>query len=213
MDSDDRQDSLVRAAVDGNRAAFEELAELHRARLASLIPLRLRTHYLHRSLEPDDVFQETLTRAFRSIERFEWRGGDSCFQWLMGIAERVILEAARRHRRDIGLKLERKPQASTPSPSRLVRREERFDRLEKAVEGLSPDHRRVILLSRIDGLQIREIAARMGRSEDATKKLLARALRSLKRSFGDTQSFSLPERRFERVTDLTDPDVGEADAR
>ena len=64
------------------------------------------------------------------------------------------------------------------------------------LSGLSPDHRKAIILSRIEGLKVREIATRMHRSTDAVKKLLARGLLQLKRSFGDTESFHLPDRAF-----------------
>ena len=52
-------------------------------------------------------------------------------------------------------------------------------------------------MSRIDGLRIKEIAERTGRSVDAVKQLLLRGLRSLKRNFGDTESLHLPDRAFE----------------
>ena len=59
------------------------------------------------------------------------------------------------------------------------------------METLSEEHRTVLTLSRIDGLSIAEIAARMQRSESAVKNLLLRAMRQLKRCFGDTESLSL----------------------
>ena len=50
---------------------------------------------------------------------------------------------------------------SGPSPSRHVRRQERFSRLQQAVDRLKPDHRTVILLARIERLRIKEIAERI----------------------------------------------------
>jgi len=55
-------------------------------------------------------------------------------------------------------------------------------------------------MSRIDGLKIREIAARTDRSVDAVKQLILRGLRSLKRHFGDTESLHLPDRTFDSET-------------
>ena len=54
----------------------------------------------------------------------------------------------------------------------------------------------MIILARIERLRIKQIAARMDRSEDATKHLVVRAIRKLKESFGDTESFHLPHRLF-----------------
>ena len=82
------------------------------------------------------------------------------------------------------------------SPSVILRRNERFDRLEKALANLSKDHGEVLRLARIEGLKVKEIAARMKRSPDAVWKLLARATLQLKESFGDTESLHLPDRRF-----------------
>jgi RNA polymerase sigma factor (sigma-70 family) len=79
-----------------------------------------------------------------------------------------------------------------------------LDRLEQAVQALSPDHREVVRLARIEGLQVDEIAKRLGRTPSAVKNLLLRALKELKKSFGDTESFRLPQRppKDEGVADV-----------
>jgi len=79
-----------------------------------------------------------------------------------------------------------------------LRREERFAQLQRALDGLGPEDREVILLARIQGLPLKEIATRMGRSHAAVAQLLSRALRKLKRSFGDTESLHLPDRSLEK---------------
>ena len=77
-----------------------------------------------------------------------------------------------------------------------MRRQERFDRLEAAVKQLAPEYRQVILLCRIEGLTSAEAAERLNRSPAAVRQLLLRALRELKQTFGDTESFNLPDRRL-----------------
>ena len=52
----------------------------------------------------------------------------------------------------------------------------------------------MIELARLDGLPIQEIARRMDRSPNAVSQLLARALKQLRSSFGDTESLGLPDR-------------------
>ena len=71
------------------------------------------------------------------------------------------------------------------SPSREFRREERFARFESAMAALSPEHREVLVLARIEGLNLTEVGERMGRSPNATAKLVGRALDELKKKFGD----------------------------
>jgi RNA polymerase sigma-70 factor (ECF subfamily) len=75
-----------------------------------------------------------------------------------------------------------------------LRREERLQRLEAALRELSPEHREVIVLSRIENLPLAEVAERMERTPVAVSGLLLRALRKLRAAFGETESFALPAR-------------------
>ncbi|MBI4601615.1 MAG: RNA polymerase sigma factor [Planctomycetes bacterium] len=187
---------LVSAARDGDRAAFEALVARHRGRIRALVASRLEA-WLALGADADDVYQETLLRALKSIARLEWRGEGSFLRWLGGIADNVILELSRKRARERQVALDgldvRVP-AADASPSRALRREERLERLEGSLASLSPDHRRVIVLTRIEGLTFEEAAQRMGRSADAVKQLLYRALKELKEAFGDTESLHLPDR-------------------
>ena len=65
-------------------------------------------------------------------------------------------------------------------------------RLETALAGLRPDYREVIILARIREPPIKEIARTTGRTPEAVSMLLLRALRQLKKYFGNTDSFTLP---------------------
>jgi DNA-directed RNA polymerase specialized sigma24 family protein len=57
-------------------------------------------------------------------------------------------------------------------------------------------------MARIERLSIGQIAERMGRSPDAVKQLLSRALKQLRQSFGNTESLHLPtDRRLGSETD------------
>jgi RNA polymerase sigma factor (sigma-70 family) len=87
--------------------------------------------------------------------------------------------------------------AQDPTASQILRRGDRFDRLRDALDKVSPDYRQALILSRIEGLTMKEIAGRMGRSPNSVKHLIARALRELKERFGDTDSFHLENRHLE----------------
>ena len=193
MASRETTQALIARARQGDRHAFDELAERHRARLLAFIRTRLGED-LRRHAEPEDILQEAYLKGFKSLDRFEWRGERSFFAWLATIAEYVIRELGRSYKLP-AVPLDREPVDQAPSPSRAARREERFMKLEDAVAGLSEDHRSVIRLSRIEGLDISEIASRMDRSPGAVRHLLLRALQKLRESFGDeTQSLGLPQR-------------------
>jgi len=151
---------------------------------------------LQGQLEPEDIVQEAFAKAFQVIRNLKWQGEKAFFNWLRSIAKNLILSASKKNNR-VPLRLTCDIPADATSPSKRLRREERFERFQKALNALSEDHRRVILLVRIEGLGIEEIASRMGRSPNAVKKLLARALRELKKAFGETESFELPGRRLD----------------
>ena len=193
---------LLRQAKAGDRGAFEKLIDEYRTRLGSMIFFRLGAG-LRSKTEVDDVVQETLLRALQSLERFELKGPDSFFGWLRSIAEHVILEVAGREKRRGTAHLDTDVAvADDTAPSRALRREERFGRLQEAIRSLSPDYRRVILLAKVERRPIKDIAVEMDRSPDAVSNLLARALSKLKEQFGDTESLHLPDR-------LLDEDPGQ----
>ncbi len=193
MAPNDRVHTLLTEAQRGSNEAFDELVAVFETRIDSVITVRLGQR-LKGQIEVEDIRQDTLLRAFRSIGQFRWQGEDSLMRWLGGIAEHVILYQKERLDRRAGVPLDRDLAADEITASRGLQREERFDRLKKAIDTLSPDHRQVILLARVERLPAREIARRMDRSTAAVAQLLSRALKSLRDSFGHTESLSLPDR-------------------
>ncbi len=198
---------LVQKAREGDAEAFGCLLERHRQRLESLVHIRLGPR-LRARLEIDDIVQETSLGAFRSIGSFTWQGEESFFRWLSRIAENTIrnqirrLDALKRAGEEAALDGSTPEKTATTrqdipdpnqvSPLRNLLRQERFERLEKALSSLSPAHREVIILARLECLPVREIAQRMSRTETAVPMLLLRALRELKVAFGTTGSLGLP---------------------
>ena len=183
---------LVRDAKAGLPSAQEELINRHRVRLADYVQARVGSH-LKTRIELEDVLQETFASAFRSLSDFEWQGEGSFLRWLKGVASNEILRLAKRERRRDFISIEPSELPSdSSSPSRGVRREERFDRLERALNSLSPEHREVIVLARIKGMRLAEVAKQTGRTPNAVAQLLGRGLAKLKEAFGDTESLSLP---------------------
>jgi len=185
--------SLTERAKNGDRAAFDELVRRSGGHLRSAIEKDM-GEALRQKVEVDDIVQETLVQALQSISKFEATHEGSFQQWLLGIARHVVLRAATRTRSAEALELDSELDGKDETPSRALRREERFARLDEALKSLSPEHQQVIRLSRIEGLKVKEIATRMSRSPDAVMKLLSRALEKLKTSFGHTDSLSLPSR-------------------
>ena len=203
MKEQDHIQGLVDRAKAGDEAAFEAAVRTYRDRLDNLLRSRIGVK-LRGQVDPEDILQETLLRAFRSLEKFRWQGEDSFLKWLAGIAEHVILKQVFRGERLPKLELERDVVAQQPSPSQALRRQDRFDRLQDAFDSLSPEQREVVVAARFEGCSLKEIARRMDKSPAAVGQILSRALRRLRVSFGDTESLHLPDRRLEVGEDRND---------
>ena len=195
MKADEEVRALIQGAQEGDRRSFDDLVELYQPRIQALVLSRL-GKALRQGIEAEDIIQETLLRAFHALGQFHWEGEESFLRWLGGIAEHQILDEARRRAGKRTAPLGAEIRDPGISQSRALRRTERFDRLQEALRTLSPEHRQVIVLARIEGLPLKEIAARMDRSPDAVSSLLRRAVKSLKASFGNTDSFHLPPRHL-----------------
>src|SRR5262245_9422647 len=209
MGSDGLWQDWIRCAREGDRKAFDRLARENESPLRCLIDVQL-GEGLRSRVEVDDILQEAFLRAVRSMADFQGGTPAELRAWLAGIAHNTVIDRARRlttqkadYRREVRLPVESGSGSAmdgsgpeiaspSPSPSRVLRREERLDRLLEAVQMLSPDHRQVILLTLVERLPPSEVAQRMTRSDKAVSMLLLRAMRALREVFGDTSSLSLP---------------------
>ena len=178
--------ALVERARAGSVEALNELYSRYGRRLLGLIRLRL-GRSLRDRLDSGDILQATLLRSFERIRQFKGDAGQSFIAWLARIAENEIRDQADFHGRarreafravpldDAVLQVTSHMRTAV---SQLVADQE-VERLERAIESLDEPHREVILLRKFEELSWAEVAARMGRTEDACRMLLARALVAL----------------------------------
>lgn len=185
MDPDEGS-QLFEHARRGSRKAANAIFERYGERLHALIRLRLGPQ-LRRRLESRDILQETLFKAFRGFERFHGSGSTSIMAWLGTIARDEICDQADfygRKKRDAGRETTLEANARgvaaeiRSEASRLALRED-AERLEQAIDSLSEAHREVILLRNFEELTFPEIGERLGKSPDACRMLLARAMTAL----------------------------------
>jgi RNA polymerase sigma-70 factor (ECF subfamily) len=179
--------ALLDRAREGSPAALSQLVERFSPRLLAVIRLRLGPS-LRAHLESRDVLQETWLKALAHLPGFAGAGAAPFMGWLAQIAANEIRDRADYHgrqRRD-GAREERMEPAALDGLAARVRSETsrlalsvEMSRLERALESLSPDHREVILLRKLEERPFREVGERMGRSPDACRVLLARALATL----------------------------------
>lgn len=137
-----------------------------------------------------DLVQSVCREVLESADRFEFQGDAAFRSWLFTAALRKLVEKDRKlhaGRRDVRREHQIDAEggadaavlqgyASATTPSLLAMGNEGAEKLEEAFDELTEEHREIITLSRFVGLSHAEIAAQLGKNEEACRQLLRRAL-------------------------------------
>lgn len=174
-------------ASQGDRGALDELLQRYLPQLHAFVRVRLgpRLHARESSL---DVVNSVCRELLDARDGFDFRGEDRFRAWLFTTALNKVRERHRRLHSDKRDVEREQPDCDldafaalapllTPSQEAIGRETESL--LHQALAALDEDHREVITLARLVQLPHRVIAEVMERSEEATRKLLARAMRQL----------------------------------
>ncbi|WP_242840261.1 RNA polymerase sigma factor [Agathobaculum desmolans] len=177
----DDKHMLVKARR-GELSAFEELVRKYEKRVYAVA--------LRSSGSPEDaadITQEVFLRAWRSIETFR---GDSGFStWLFRITMNMCVDHARHKQSQpqcqplvIGEEDAERPIPDTaPTPEEHLDNSELGRELAAALDAVSEEHRRIVLLRDVSGMSYTEIAEVLEISEGTVKSRLARARVALRR--------------------------------
>ncbi len=174
----------------GDENAFSSLFRKYSPRLSVLIHYKLSPE-MHNRVEVDDILQETFLAASRQLETFTYRKPGSFMSWISRIADHVIVDTARHHGRQkrhpvelVRLKTASNPQGAEAidpaTPSRILAGRERVQQVLERLNALPEDYRQVVLLARMEGLPMGEIAERLGKSREHVAVLLHRAILRLR---------------------------------
>lgn len=122
--------------------------------------------------EADDCFQETFLKALRAYPRLS--ADDNLRGWVLTIARRTAIDAARARRRrpEPAVDPEPEPLDGTPQP--------RDPALWAAVRALPPRQRAAVALRYVGDLPYAEVGRVMGCSEDAARRSAFEGLRRLR---------------------------------
>jgi RNA polymerase sigma-70 factor (ECF subfamily) len=155
---------------------------------------------LRRKLDSMDVVQDVLIHALGGLTGFTYENEGDFVRWLSRIAENALRdnwEGFHAQKRDIrkerplgnGGRRSSSRRSGVPgpvattTPSVILSRKEDLARLEKAIDALKPEYKEVIVLTRIEGLGYPQIADRLGKSSEAVRKLVSRAMTALINAF------------------------------
>lgn len=187
---------LVERAAQGDQAAVERLLELHLPSVRAFVRAHMGKQ-LRAKESSSDIVQSVCRELLTHQDRFRHPSEGAFAAWLFTTARRKIQKRARdldRQKRDVAreqsgddvdLAVVASAYARFSSPSASIMRREEVERLEAALEQLSPEHREVLTLAHLAGLSRAEIAAQIGSTEEAVRALLYRAMAKLSLLLGD----------------------------
>jgi RNA polymerase sigma-70 factor (ECF subfamily) len=155
---------------------FSELYRSHLRDVYSYAYYRVGNHH-----DAEDLTEQTFLQAYRHFERArDESDGRPLRPWLIRIAHNLAANLYRDRSRKPQTPIDETTVLATPHTTEdLVEGRDELERILKGIEHL-PDDRREALIMRFSlGMDNREIARAMGRSDGATKVLIHRAIRQL----------------------------------
>lgn len=175
---------LVNRARAGDLDAYDELVRRHHSRLFGMV-----YNMTGSRQDAEDLLQDVFVKAFDALKGF--KGDASFYTWIYRIAvNRTINFVKGRKRRmtvsinDPGLNgdnpEERRPELAThETPERETRLKEIQQKLNKALDTLSENHRTVVILHDMQGVPHEQIAEMLGISCGTVRSRLFYARQAL----------------------------------
>jgi RNA polymerase sigma-70 factor (ECF subfamily) len=155
---------------------------------------------LQGKLDPSDLVQLTLLRAYQSLDQFRGTEESERAAWLRKVFATTTADEVRRYsrgKRDVGLerslltsldqtstRLEAWLAADQSSPSQQALRHEQLVLLAEALTAMPEDQRQAVELHHLGGYSVADVGAQLGRSKAAVAGLLRRGLRGLRQRLG-----------------------------
>jgi RNA polymerase sigma-70 factor (ECF subfamily) len=155
---------------------------------------------LRGALDPSDIAQQTLLKAYENLKGFRGKTDAELQAWLRAIlAQQLALWARKGGRRKVrthsleaaleasSARLESLVATDETSPSQEMVREERLVELTVALAELPEDQRIAVELRYLTGLSVPAIAERMGRTTVSVTGLLYRGTKALRQRMGESR--------------------------
>jgi len=157
-------------------AEFSDLYRAHLRDVYSYAYYRVGNHH-----DAEDLTEQTFLQAYRHFERAQRESdGRPLRPWLIRIAHNLAANFYRDRSRRPESAMEDAGMISAPHDTEtLVEGRDELQRVLAAVQELPDDRREALIMRFALGMDNREIARALGRSDGATKVLIHRAIRQL----------------------------------
>jgi RNA polymerase sigma-70 factor (ECF subfamily) len=174
--------SLSKSELDGS---FSELYRTHLRDVYSYAYYRVGNHH-----DAEDLTEQTFLQAYRHYERaLRESDGRPLRPWLIRIAHNLAANYYRDRARRPESAIEDAAVISAPHTTEmLVEGREELEQILVGVQQLPDDRREALIMRFALGMDNREIARALGRSDGATKVLLHRAIKQLEGIVGHNGS-------------------------
>jgi RNA polymerase sigma-70 factor (ECF subfamily) len=155
----------------GDHRAFDELFERYEPRAYGF--------FLKRTGSPsraEDLYQELFLRIHLARDRYDPK---RAFEpWFFQIANHLLIDDRRRVFRSHEVPIEdRDPCSEAPGSEAWLADRDQVDQL---LDALSPEERYAVLSAKVEGVGYSELADHLGKSVDAVKKSVSRAILRLR---------------------------------
>jgi len=191
--------ALLQLVQIGDKEALNELYSRYLVRVLAAVRARLGAE-LRGKLESWDVVQDALLASLKNVQSFNQSSEGAFLFWLTKVVENRIrdqLDHFRAEKRDHRLEkplagprsadssapLDIPESSAVPTPSKVLILSEDLARLEKAMDQLPEESRELIVAVKIEGRTYDEIAQTLGKSPDAVRMQVKRALLALTNAF------------------------------
>jgi RNA polymerase sigma-70 factor (ECF subfamily) len=185
------EDQLIQRAQNGDMAAFNELVLAYQD-----LVYRQALWILRERESAEDATQETFLKAYRKIHTYQL--GRTFRNWLLRIATNQCLDMIRVEKRYPKQPLEASDldgesieaywmKDPTQTPEQVMEMLELETRISGAIQRLSPEHRIVITLVDVQGLDYGEVSEILSVPLGTMKSRLCRARQQLRKELQETK--------------------------
>lgn len=179
---------LVRRTKNGDVSAFRELFDRYYKRVYNIV-----YRVVSDENEAADITQEVFVKVYKSIDKL--KAEEAFFTWIRMVAVNLCRDYIRRkpavrvesldQKLEVdGNELDKQVADWSNNPHKHLEKKDLQNAVQKAIKSLSDDHRTVVVLHHIEGMDIQNIADLLGSPVGTIKSRLARARDELKRKLG-----------------------------
>jgi RNA polymerase sigma-70 factor, ECF subfamily len=185
---------LIREAQAGSRAAFDSLVRQYEHQV-----LRLALHLTGSEHDAEDIYQEAFLKAYRYLGNFRFEC--SFYTWIYRIVTNLCLDQLRRRKTrredqtvvvdhsgdEIDLMASVSDDRAFSNPGKELDRKVLGERIQIALDTLTPRERTVFELKHYQGLRLRTIGEMLNTTAETAKNTLFRATKKLRSQLAEVR--------------------------